>query len=339
MAKRTTRKKGRGRLLPGVSLELAVARIQQMMDPDSTVSHNETLLDRLGNRRQFDVVIRGTFGGRPVLGVIECRDHSRKKGPDAVEGFAKKTEHLGANLRLMVSRKGFTRQALRLAAHERIGFLSLLPNDPHQVGFAIGHFWYGILQKWTDVYLVIHFPFSPPPNIGPDFDKVRWQGLPVTRWFLRELFTTHSRPKEPGEYSLALTFKQPMEIEIEGAAYPVIGLTCRATWVQKNKRTWCPWSGDAFYDWHTGEINVPGGVSLIGGPVENDIALWDDYDGVVPTESHQLPPHGMSFVLRAGQRLPEGYEVPDLAPRGSGMLLRKLTAPEPSGGADTAGRV
>src|ERR1700694_2881048 len=102
---------------PGIALEKAVARIQQMMDANSTVHHNETLEDRVGNKRQFDVVIRGQFGGRPILGVIECKDHNRKKGPADVEAFAKKSENLGANLRLMVSKKGFPKQALKLAKH------------------------------------------------------------------------------------------------------------------------------------------------------------------------------------------------------------------------------
>src|SRR5215212_5196720 len=93
---------------PGIPFEKIVARIQQMMDPNSTVTHNEKLNDRVGNRRQYDVVIRGQFGGRPVLGVIECKDHSRRKGAETVEAFAKKTENLGANLRIVVSRKGFT---------------------------------------------------------------------------------------------------------------------------------------------------------------------------------------------------------------------------------------
>src|SRR5213592_3911622 len=116
-----------GKDVSGVTFEKIVARIQQMMDSNSTVTHNEKLEDRVGNRRQYDVVVRGQFGGRPVLGVIECKDHSRKKGPEAVEAFAKKTENLGANLRLMVSKKGFTEQALKLAKHENIGCLSLLP--------------------------------------------------------------------------------------------------------------------------------------------------------------------------------------------------------------------
>ena len=125
----------------GVSLEKTVARIQQMMDPESKVTHNERLVDRVGNTRQYDVIIRGRFGGRDILGVIECKDHKRRKGPDVVEAFAKKTENLGANLRLMVSRKGFTDQALKLAVHEGIGCLSLLPDDPKQVGCGGGETW------------------------------------------------------------------------------------------------------------------------------------------------------------------------------------------------------
>src|SRR5438046_1944612 len=82
---------------PGVSLEKAVAAVQQLMDKTTKVTHNEFIIDRLGNRRQFDVVIRGSFGGRPMLGVIECKDHGTKKGPSDVEAFAKKTEHVCAN--------------------------------------------------------------------------------------------------------------------------------------------------------------------------------------------------------------------------------------------------
>jgi hypothetical protein len=82
---RQKRKKNTGR-----SYELAVARIQQLIDPASIVTHDEKIVDRLGNERQFDVVIRGKFAGREVLGLIECKDHNHRKGPSAIEAFAKK---------------------------------------------------------------------------------------------------------------------------------------------------------------------------------------------------------------------------------------------------------
>ena len=169
--------------ISGVSFEKVVARIQQMMDTNSVVTHNENLVDRVGNTRQFDVVIRGQFGGRPVLGVIECKDHSRKKGPDTIEAFAKKSENLGANLRLIVSKKGFTEQALNLAKHEHIGCLSLLPQDPKQLGFSIGNMFYGVIKTWEDLKMELHFAVSPCPFKTFDIDTVKWKDKAVITGF------------------------------------------------------------------------------------------------------------------------------------------------------------
>ena len=100
---------------PGIGLEKLVVRIQQLMDPNSQVTHNEWLMDRLGNSRQYDVVIRGEFAGQPILGVVECKDHGDRIGPDYVESFATKARNLGVNLAMMVSKRGFTDQALNVA--------------------------------------------------------------------------------------------------------------------------------------------------------------------------------------------------------------------------------
>jgi hypothetical protein len=217
---------------PGVALEKIVATLQQMLDPDSTVTHNEWLTDRLGHRRQCDVVVRGQFGGRPMLGIVECKDHSRKKGPDAVEAFAKKADHLGANLRLMVWRKGFTEQALSLAKHEGIGCLSLLPEDPAQCGFSIGEMWYGIIRIWTDVRLTIHFASPTAPIATFDGEHVKYAGKPVMLWFLRELFTTDS-DKEPGDFALQVVFDETRDLEVAGRDYSALGLTCNAVALSK----------------------------------------------------------------------------------------------------------
>jgi hypothetical protein len=62
----------------GKSLEEIVGRIQQMMDPQSVVTYRQRIRNRLNNLREFDVVIRGQFGGYPMLGVIECKDWADK---------------------------------------------------------------------------------------------------------------------------------------------------------------------------------------------------------------------------------------------------------------------
>jgi hypothetical protein len=285
-----------------------------MMDPNSSVSHNEKLQDRVGNTRQYDVVVRGRFGGRDVLGVIECKDHKRRKGPDAVEAFAKKTENLGANLRIIVSKKGFTKQALRLAKDESIGCLSLLPSNLEQVGFSIGDMWYGVIRKWINIRLTIYFalPSSPVPTFDPK--TVKWQGKPVVLWFFKQLFTTYGEETKPGEFTLTLQFDTTRNLEVEGNEFPVSGISCTALRVYQKKRKWVSWSGDAFYDWHTSQVTIPSKGTVVGSPVEADLHAWSDYEGDIPKPSDPFPSGFMRAVLYSGQKwdATQDSEVPDL---------------------------
>lgn len=302
---------------PGVKLEMAVAKIQQMMDRNSTVTHNEILEDRLGNRRQYDVVIRGKFGGRPVLGVIECKDHSRRIGPGALDAFAKKTDNLGANLRIMVSKKGFTEQALTVAKHESIGCLSLLPDDPSQVGFSIGAMYYGVIRMWTNMQLRINFSGENPSSLKvSDIDTVKWNGKPVMNWFRRELFTTYREDTE-GEHTLKLDFDEEHDIEIEGKEYPVLGIACVATRVVQKKRKWVRMSGEAFFDWHRSVLSIPPKGHVVGSAVETDLRKWPDYDGEIPEIEQNASPgaFSMQVVLHNTQEWDNSKddEVPDLS--------------------------
>jgi Restriction endonuclease len=305
---------------PGISLELVVAKIQQMMDPGSEVSHNERIVDRVGNLRQYDVVIRGKFGGRSVLGVVECKDHSRKKGPSTIEAFAKKTENLGANLRLIVSRKGFTKQALNLAKHENVGCLSLLPDNPEQVGFSIGDMWYGIIDLWINLRLRVHFATDNSPSILPTFNAstVKWEGKPVINWFMRELYTTYKDEKytECGKaFTLTLEFDKPRNIEIEGGQYLLSAISCQAEKVQIKKKKWVFWSGDAFYDWHTKQFTIPPKGTIVGSAVESDLREWDDYDGELPDLSENQDPGFLKAIMYNKQKWDESKNIdtPDLS--------------------------
>jgi hypothetical protein len=309
---------------PGISLERAVARIQQLMDPDSKVTHNEWIVDRVGNKRQYDVVIRGRFGGREMLGIIECKDENKRKGPSAVEAFAKKTENLGANLRLMVSRRGFTEQALKLALHEHIGCLSIVPNDEKLAGFTLGQFAFGILRRWTDVYFAIQFPTASPPVSGFSSESLTWNGLPAFRWFLRELFTKYAGDQPSGIYKLQLLFYRAETMEINGTPYPIRGITCHCKWVVAKKRKWMSWTGDAFYDWHNGRITIPANTVLTGGPIETDFSLWDDYDGEIPKTPAEVAPQSIALIGIFTQSLPKDQAVPELGPLGECRFLQLL---------------
>jgi hypothetical protein len=278
-----------------------------MMDTTSRVTHDENLVDRLGNVRQFDVVIRGSFGGRPMLGVIEAKDHKRRKGPSDVEAFAKKSEHLGANLRIMVSRRGFTPQALRVAKHEFITCLSLLPSDTKQ-GFLIGQFCYGLIRRWTDVRMLLRFRTRVYLKDW-SYENLKYDNKNVVNWFLYELFVTHSRDRPPGTYCLALEFPEGLSIELNGIEYQVSELSCMGTLVEVAKRKWFSWTGDAFFNWANSSIEAPGGTQLVGTAIETDLTLWDDYDGEIPTEP---APRGFLMLAFGGQSPPASDEIPDL---------------------------
>lgn len=293
----------------GIALEQIVARIQQMMDPNSTVTWNEWLTDRVGNRRQYDVVIRGEFGGRPILGIIECKDHNRKKGPADVEAFSKKLENLGARLGLIVSRKGFTPQALELAKHEHIGCLSLLPDDPAQTGFSIGCMFYGLINHWANIQLGVHFADPQNRTAGFQADSVKWQGLPVMNWFYKQLFTTYREKIKDGPFGFGLEFDPPIPLDFDGKEYPVKALECHAIGVSIKKRRWVNWSGDAFYDWHTGRFTVPARGTVYASPVEENAFLWDDYEGELPTITEA---GGILVILDFAQEWDETTPVPPL---------------------------
>lgn len=301
--------------LPGLSLEKTVARIQQMLDPESTVTHNERLVDRVGNSRQYDVVIRGTFAGRTILGIVECKDHSRRKGPDAVEAFAKKCENLGANLRLMVSRCGFTPQGLSLAKHEGVGCLSLLPENPEGVGFSFGDYWYGVTRLWLNLRIGIN-PLPHPEflrNVDPN--DILVDGKPVAKWFLRELLTKYQDKTEEQDHTLTVTFSEPRVLTCAGKRVEVAQVFCIARRQYTRKRRWVTWSGDALYDWHQGAFTLPDKGILRGSVIETDLDAWPDYDGLLPDETggpKQINFATATLVKQQKWLESENSQVPDL---------------------------
>lgn len=312
--------------LPGAAFEKAVARIQQKIDPNSVVTHNEVLRDRVGNDRQCDVVIRGQFGGQ-VLGIMECKDHNTKLGPGVIEAFAKKSEHLGANLRIMISKKGFTKSALKLAKHENIGCLSLLPKDPMQAGFSIGDMWYGEIQTWENIRLRVNFAVSPDPLVIFNPGTVKWGNKPICLWFLRELFTTHGDEQTEGIYLFTVRFSKEEKLEIDGQECYVTGVDCMATRVCQKKKKWINWSGDAFYDWQSEKCTIAPGGTLVGSAVNTNLTTWLDHEGEIPHISQDTGIGLMQGVLRLSQKWDKSQDVdvPDLDSIGTSSFLLKST--------------
>ena len=298
--------------MPGTELEQVVLQLQQLMGPDATAEHNQKIKDRLGHLRQVDVLIRGKFGGWPTIGAIECKDQSRKKGLADVEAFAKKTEHLGVGLRLIVSKKGFTKTALDLARHEHIHCLSMLPHDSHSFGIEIGEWWYGVISRWVDFSLGV--TWADPAQETEPFSAVDvlWQGKPVFNWFWREFVVAYHDRTQDGDATIYLPFDQLTRLEIRGQQYLATALSCSAKGVFMKKRKWVTYSGKAFFDWHANKVTIPPGVKVDTRPVEEDLLLWEDYTGEIPAIEVPNDSWLARGVLMQTQIMPANRPIPEL---------------------------
>ena len=243
--------------LPGAELEKLVTLFQKLMAQGAKVTHNQKRRDRLGNLRQIDVLVEGTFAGWPMLGVVECKDHSRKKGVADVEAFVTKCLHLGAGLRLIVSKKGFSKGALALARHEHISCLSLLPHESHRFGFSIGEWWYGVISRWENFRLHIFLADETQRLHLVPTDQVLWQGQPVGGWFAKKFMVDFWDRTRDGDATIVVPFDNVTALSIGGKEYDVKQLACSATAVYRKKRKWVAYSGHGFFNWNSGKIVIP----------------------------------------------------------------------------------
>jgi hypothetical protein len=82
----------------------------------ATVTESKLLPDRItGANREVDVVIESAVGGHHILVSIEWRDHGRRANVGWVEEMRGKHEHLRTNRLVLISKSGFTREALKKA--------------------------------------------------------------------------------------------------------------------------------------------------------------------------------------------------------------------------------
>jgi hypothetical protein len=276
----------------GRSLEQAVGRIQQLLDPNSSITYREKIPNRLGILREFDVVVRGEFAGHPMLGVIECKDWSEKVGTPEVDAFVTKTRDVNANLCLIVSPKGFTEPALRQAKDAGIGVFSLLPDDPDAAGFTLGVLWYGLAYKWGERKYDVRFLGSGPKPGSYSTSDLLHNGAPILNVFEKELSTTHLNSDDLRPIELRAEFSPYLRVQVGSTTYQILEIRARAERHLEKKKRLMQMTGDALYDWHTGKLKVPaaGSVSVHG--FEPNLTGWDDYDGDIPeTGPHQLVVH------------------------------------------------
>lgn len=199
----------------GIAFEKVVAAIQAQIDPTAVVTHNEIILDRLSQPRQFDVVVRGVFGGQKMLGVIECKDTRKKVGTPEVDGFVTKAQDINANFKILMSRRGFSKPALAKCYHYGIQALSLVSDDPINKKFFIGTRWEADITRWGQISVRLHFANEPSEPVYFNAEDLTIRGKKVLDWFTNYLLDTESEIHEFGwVVNITVKFDEPQIVSI-----------------------------------------------------------------------------------------------------------------------------
>ncbi|WP_081084632.1 restriction endonuclease [Burkholderia cepacia] len=261
---------------PGIAFEKVVATIQAQIDPQSTVTHNEFLTDRLGQRRQFDVVVRGGFAGQRMLGVIECKDLHGKVDTPAIDAFVTKAQDINANFKVLVSRRGFTKPALKKCAFYGIQALSLVDNDPANNKFFIGTRWQADVFRWGKIAIIPHFVSESAVPIEVNAAEISIGGKKVIDWFTNYLLDNEAAVTRVGwVVNFRGVFSAPQMVMVRsGEEYQCASISFAAERVCDQRELYVGISGPGFYNWHDQQATFPPGAKVFTDAVPMDFSLW-----------------------------------------------------------------
>jgi hypothetical protein len=275
----------------GEPFERLVAQIQARIDPNSIVTHNEFLIDRLGQRRQFDVTIRGQFAGQNMLGVIECKDLSRKVGTPEIDAFHTKAQDINANFRVIASRRGFTGPALHKSKHYGIRLVTLLDPEVFDQEFAFGDWWLARLYRWKNISIQA-LPVGhdlPMQDVPPD--ELLTNGGRVLDWFTNYLVRTGHKDKTSG-WAVAFQLVFDPAIELNVAAESKVDCQSISFYAEREcleYERFVPLTADAFVDWHSNTATIPANTQVLMQAVPTNFREWSPRDPSKTRESCFLP--------------------------------------------------
>jgi hypothetical protein len=157
---------------------------QHVAQPGVTVTESKLLRDAvLGIEREVDIVVEGKFDGEPVIISLEVIEHTRPATLTWVEQIISKHRNLPTNRLLLVSKSGFTPNALAAVDREagRVQALKpeLITNDGQPVVKQL--FIEAINYAPTGCKLHLHASDDEPIVVAgaPDTDVYDADGTPL----------------------------------------------------------------------------------------------------------------------------------------------------------------
>lgn len=259
--------------LPGIAFEKLIADIQAKMDPTAEVLHNQRLTDRLGHERQFDVVFKGQFGGQPVLGVIECKDLKRKVGTPEVDAFVTKARDVNANVKVLISRRGFSDQALEKCRDYGIEPM-LLVADETTGQFNIGQ-WFRAERRRIGRLKMDIFPCEAHEELVVNIEDVKIDGHSIIESLLTYLHYNFN-DFQVGWTTLEVVFAEPRILSISES----ININCGKLlfYIEKTEELFerfVPWESQGFFNIKSGLANFPVGENIVSAAIPTDLEQWE----------------------------------------------------------------
>jgi len=291
---------------PGIAFEKVVAAIQAQIDPTATVAHNEMLVDRLGQSRQFDVVVRGVFAGQKMLGVIECKDFGKKVGTPEVDSFVTKAQDVNANFKILMSRKGFSKPALAKCSHYGIQPLSLVDNDPANKKFFVGTRWEADITRWGQISVTLHFAHEPANAVHFSAETLTIREKKVLDWFTNYLLDKDDEITELGwVVNILVEFETPQMIAVRpGEEYLCAAISFRAERVCDKFERFVGISGTGFLNWNSKQATFPSGSQIKSDVVPMDFSQWQ------PRTDRPKEPSGFLEIRLEGRSV-QFERIPD----------------------------
>lgn len=117
----------------GIQYEIFVQNLYEVLLQDerfSTVEHDVKLAGKDGER-QIDCLIRTAVAGHNLLIVIECRDYASRLDITHIDGFHSKLQDVNASKGILISRRGFSKNAQNKA--NRVGITLCMASDATEV--------------------------------------------------------------------------------------------------------------------------------------------------------------------------------------------------------------
>lgn len=233
--------------------------MQARLDPAAVVVHNESLIDRWGHSRQFDVAIRGVFAGQQMLGIIECKDLSRKVGLPEVDAFITKSQDVNANFKILMSRRGFSKHALEKCKKHGIQAFSMLNKDPANNGFFVGARFTADLLQWTQLSVKLHYEPTTTETAPLDVNDLKIDGKRIIDWFTNYLLDIEETITSVGwVVDKHIQFATPRDVSLrEGDNQLCTAITFKAERLCEQYEKLVGINGDGFFDWNANHMTFP----------------------------------------------------------------------------------